>query len=87
VVPFTCIVFSPSGAVKSIISPPENTTFRPIDLRQPSQLPKLRGIDYALYDQYLAEQKGNNNLPVLRQQSYMLDEGRAGRTVRHRAYD
>ena len=60
VVPFTCIVFSSGGVVKSIISPPESTTFRPIDLRQPSQLPKLRGIDYALYDQYLAEQKGNN---------------------------
>ena len=60
VVPFTCIVFSSSGVVKSIISPPEGTTFRPIDLRQPSQLPRLRGIDYALYERYLAEQAGDN---------------------------
>ena len=55
VVPFTCIVFSSGGVVKSIISPPEGTTFRPIDLRQPSELPRLRGIDYAPYEQYLAE--------------------------------
>ena len=56
VVPFPCIIFAPNGIVNAIIDLPKGTTFRLLDPERPDLLPKLRGINFAPYKQYLADQ-------------------------------
>jgi hypothetical protein len=57
VVPYTCIVFAPNGVVNAIIDSPLGTAYRPLDPEQPDHLPRLRGINYAPYERFLAIQK------------------------------
>jgi hypothetical protein len=59
VVPFPCIIFAPNGTVNAIIDLPKGTSFRPLDPERPDLLPKLRGINFAPYKRYLADQIAN----------------------------
>ena len=56
-IPHTSIVFAPTHRIQSIIDPPADTTYRPVDPEKPDQLPQLRGVDYTPYRQFFATQK------------------------------
>jgi hypothetical protein len=47
------IVLAPEGRVATIIDAPEDIDWRPLDPRDPRQLPRVDGIDYDAYLQAL----------------------------------
>jgi len=56
IVPYPCVIFAPNGVVNAIIDLPEGVNFRPLDPERPDLLPKLRGINFAPYKRFLADQ-------------------------------
>lgn len=56
-VPYLSIILASSNNIESMIGPPADVKFRPLDPEEPDQLPNLRGIDYSAYLQNLAAQK------------------------------
>jgi hypothetical protein len=54
--PAMSIICAQDGVVKSMIEPPPETGFRPLDPRKPDAFPPLRGVDFAPYRAALAAQ-------------------------------
>jgi hypothetical protein len=55
VVPYLCVIFAPNGVVQSMIDMPKGTDFRPLDPEGPNDLPKIKGIDFTLYESALGQ--------------------------------
>jgi hypothetical protein len=50
-------IYAHSGVVHSMIDPPSEMTFRPVDPRKPETMPQLRGVDFTPYLSALAAQR------------------------------
>jgi hypothetical protein len=58
VIPLMSFIYAHNGVVNSMIDPPSEMTFRPVDPRKPETMPQLRGIDFTPYLSALAAQRG-----------------------------
>jgi hypothetical protein len=57
VIPLMSFIYAHSGVVHSMIDPPSEMTFRPVDPRKPETMPQLRGVDFTPYLSALAAQR------------------------------
>jgi hypothetical protein len=53
VVPYFSIIYAPNGVVRAIINCPVETRQPPFNPAETKQLPRLNGVDYSLYEQFL----------------------------------